>query len=142
MIIFRASLSQQKKEFWELGIPFLKKYQMVFNSDTKKIGYYTSINLNDNKNLKRNKIKRSSSFYISFRTLAEIIFGIIFILILLYLIKKIYTNKIRQKRPFELQDEDYDYFIKNKDIKNNNNDVNNSDENKLMNGKIIEMQKH
>ena len=142
MIIFRASLSQQKKEFWELGIPFLKKYQMVFNSDTKKIGYYTSINLNDNKNLKRNKIKRSSSFCISFRTLAEIIFGIIFILILLYLIKKIYTNKMRQKRPFELQDEDYDYFIKNKDIKNNNNDVNNSDENKLMNGKIIEMQKH
>ena len=47
MIIFRASLSQQKKEFWELGIPFLKKYQMVFNSDTKKIGYYISKNINN-----------------------------------------------------------------------------------------------
>ena len=137
MIIFRTSLTQQKNEIWELGIPFLKKHQLIFNSDTKKIGYYS--NLNKNKNSKVKITKKNLNLNISIRTLLEIFIGLIMIMFIIYLIKKIYNNKIRQKRPYELQDEDYDYFDYKRKIKKDNIDINNSYENKLIDGQIIEM---
>ena len=144
MIIFRSSLFHQKKEMWELGIPFLKKYQITFNSDTKKLGYYSQLNVNqnenENKDSKNTKIKKSPKTGLSLRTLAEIFFIIVFILLIIFLIKKIYNNKIRQKRPFELQDEDYDYFLNNINKKNTIDDINN--QNKLITGQMIEMKKN
>lgn len=144
MIIFRSSLFHQKKEIWELGIPFLKKYQITFNSDTKKLGYYSQLNVNqnenENKDSKNTKIKKSPKTGLSLRTLAEIFFIIVFILLIIFLIKKIYNNKIRQKRPFELQDEDYDYFLNNINKKNTIDDINN--QNKLITGQMIEMKKN
>ena len=139
MIIFRTSLTQQKNEIWELGIPFLKKHQLIFNSDTKKIGYYSNLNKNKNKNSKVKITKKNLNLNISIRTLLEIFIGLIMIIFIIYLIKKIYNNKIRQKRPYELQDEDYDYFDYKRKIKKDNIDINNSYENKLINGQIIEM---
>ena len=142
MIIFRNSLIQQKKEIWELGIPFLKKYQIIFNSDTKKIGYYSNINVNKIESPKVINSKKSNIFNFSTRTLLEIFFGVILILLIIYLIKKIYVNKTRQKKPYELQEEDYDYFTINKKNRKNFVDVNNMDDNELVNEKIIEMERH
>ena len=139
MIIFRTSLTQQKKEIWELGIPFLKKHQIVFNPDTKKIGYYSNLNANKNKNSKVKITKKSSNLNISLRTLSEIFIGFIMIIFIIYLIRKIYNNKIRQKRPYELQDEDYDYFDYKRKIKKGNIDINNSYKNELISEQIIEM---
>ena len=143
MIIFRNSLNEQKKDIWELGIPFLKKYQIIFNSDTKKIGYYSNININKNESIKSNNSKKGNSFNLSIRTFLEIFFGLILILFIIYLVKKIYVNKSRQKKPYELQEEDYDYFTTNKkNRKNIIDDVNNLDDDKLINEKIIEMKRH
>ena len=52
--------------------------------------------------------------------------------------------KIKQKKPYELQDEDYDYFSNDKRLKNENYDINNKvDEyNNKSKGQIIEMEKH
>ena len=51
-------------------------------------------------------------------------------------------NKIKQKRPFELQDEDYDYFS-NTNIKiNKKNDINYTNDDKTNTNQIIEMEKH
>ena len=109
LIVFRSWL-EKNEDVWELGVPFLKKYQMIFNSDTKKIGYYINLNknINDTNSIINKDNKLNSNF--SLRTFLEVIFVILFILILILLIKKLYLNKIKQKRPFELQDEDYDYF--------------------------------
>ena len=139
MIIFRTSLTQQKKEIWELGIPFLKKHQIVFNPDTKKIGYYSNLNTNKNNKSKVKITKKSSNLNISLRTLSEIFIGFIMIIFIIYLIRKIYNNKIRQKRPYELQDEDYDYFDYKRKMKKGNIDINNADENELISEQIIEM---
>ena len=61
------------------------------------------------------------------------------IIFIIYLIRKIYNNKIRQKRPYELQDEDYDYFDYKRKNKKGNIDINNTDENELISEQIIEM---
>ena len=111
LIIFRTPILQQKNEIWELGIPFLKKYQIIFNSDTKKIGYYISNNISND--LIRKDIKRNNNVVFSFRTFLELFVGFIFILLIIFLLKNIYHNKIKQqKRPYDLQDEYYDYFSK------------------------------
>jgi len=47
LIVFRSWL-EKNEDVWEIGVPFLKKYQMIFNSDTKKIGYYINLNKNIN----------------------------------------------------------------------------------------------
>ena len=142
LIIFRTWL-EKENDVWELGVPFLKKYQMIFNSDTKKIGYYTNINNNDiNTNSTVNKDNEINSNNFSFRSFIEIIFAVLFVMLLILLIKKIYMNKIKQKRPFELQDEDYDYFS-NTNIKiNKKNDINYTNDDKTNTNQIIEMEKH
>ena len=138
LIIFRTPILQQINEIWELGIPFLKKYQIIFNSDTKKIGYYISKNISNE--IIRKDIKRNNNVVFSFRTFLELFVGFIFILLIIFLLKNIYYNKIKQqKRPYELQDEYYDYFSKNNEMKKEYIiDINSSYENKIMN-KAIEM---
>ena len=159
LIIFRKDKLNQSNQTWKLGIPFLKRHQIIFNTDTKTIGYYvenkldknqeSNSNINSKNNIK-NDNKNSTNFFdklktfISLRTFFEIIIVIIFIVILFYFGKKLYNLKIKQKKPYELQDEDYDYFSNDKRIKNENYDINNKvDEyNNKSKGQIIEMEKH
>ena len=141
LIIFRNTF-EKIDDVWELGVPFLKKYQIIFNSDTKKIGYYININrdiIDTNSTINKDN-KTNSNF--SLRTFLEIIVCIIFILLLILLIKKLYLNKIKQKRPFELQDEDYDYFSNTNTKLKKNDDINYSNEDKTITTQIIEMEKH
>ena len=142
LVIFRKGGLYQTNQTWKLGIPFLKKHHIIFNTDTKRIGYYVKVknNNNNNNNDKENKKneeiddKDSVGFldkiknFISLRTLLEIIIIIIFIVILIYLGRKLYYYKKKQKKPYELQDEDYDYFPDKSNLKmeKNNIDTNNN----------------
>ena len=144
---------------WKLGIPFLKKHQMIFNSDTKRIGYYVKnkiISENNNKedkNNNSNKDKNKKGLFsyisnvISLRTFLEIVIIIVFIIVLIYFGKKMYYFKNKQKKPYELQDEDYDYFSSKSSNETNNKkdnlDINdNSNDNNDLGGQIIEMKSH
>ena len=144
---------------WKLGIPFLKKNQIIFNSDTKRIGFYTEnkVNIvgeknpNNKKKINKNKKDESKGFFdsiinfISLRTFFEIMIAIIFFVVLIYLGKKLYNFRNKQKKPYELQDEDYDYFSNNSENKKkkDNIDINNSsNDNNALTGQIIEMKSH
>ena len=58
---------------------------------------------------------------------------------MIYLGKKLYNYKAKQKKPFELQDEDYDYFCNSNNSpdkenkKKNNLDKNNNGEDSINN---------
>ena len=155
LVIFRKEGEYKTNQTWKLGIPFLKRHQIIFNSDTKRIGYYVKNkiymennkdNNDNNKNLNNNK--ESKNFFdsikksISLRTFIEIIIIIIFILILIYFGKNTFNLKIKRKKPYELQDEDYDYFSHNKKKKENFDINNNMDDNNILTGQIIEMKSH
>ena len=142
LVIFRASKlnNEKENEVWELGIPFLKKYQMTFNSDTKKIGYYINLRCDSNNDSSIKNIKSNNNFNFSLRTFLEIIMGFMFLFLLIYLLKKLYFNKTKQRRPYELQDEYYDYFSNT-----NNKDkiyINKSNANLQKYSQIIEMENH
>ena len=160
LVIFRKGKVSQNNQTWKLGIPFLKKNQMILNTDTKRIGFYTENKINIvgeknpyNKKINKNKNKKDESEgffssiinYISLRTFFEIIIAILFILALIYLGKKLYNFRNKQKKPYELQDEDYDYFSNNSETKKkkDNVDINNSsNDNNSLTGQIIEMKSH
>ena len=103
------------------------------NSDKKTIGYYVinQIDQNDdddnnNKNNEDENGKKNNGWNIfkdgiSWRTIIEILVGIIFIGIAVFFAVKLYCNK-KKKKPYELQDDDYDYFDNKHD--NNNKAIN------------------
>ena len=159
LIIFRKGGIYKSYQTWKLGIPFLKKHQMIFNSDTKRIGYYVKNkmvrenNNKEDKNNNNNKDKNKKGLFsyisnvISLRTFLEIVIIIVFIIVLIYFGKKMYYFKNKQKKPYELQDEDYDYFSSKSSNETNNKkdnlDINdNSNDNNDLGGQIIEMKSH
>lgn len=139
LVIFRKGGLSQSNQTWKLGIPFLKKNQIIFNSDTKRIGFYTEnkVNIVGDKNpynkkvenKDKNKKDESKGFFdsiidfISLRTFFEIMIGIIFIVVLICLGKKLYNLSKKQKKPYELQDEDYDYFSNDSETKKKKDNV-------------------
>ncbi len=84
---------------WTLGIPFLRKYQMVFNQDKKIIGFYTHIG---------NSINFGN---ILLYILIIILFLVIVILAFYYY--KFFKKKNRKIRSNEI-DENYDYISNEK----------------------------
>ena len=92
---------------WYLGLPFLNRYQFIFNHDSKTIGFYNE-NLKE-KNIINNKNKSFNAKYII------IIF--ICVIILIGLIYSAYrigvnVNSQRRKRANELTDDNFEYFSK------------------------------
>ena len=159
LVIFRKGKMTEMNQTWKLGIPFLKKNQIIFNSDTKRIGFYTENKVDivgeknpyNKKNVNKNKKDESKGLFdsiinfISLRTFFEIMIAILFIVVLIYLVKKLYNFRNKQKKPYELQDEDYDYFSNNSENKKkkDNIDINtSSNDNNELTGQIIEMKSH
>jgi len=103
---------------WNLGAPFLRKYQFVYDFENKQIGYYNDRikkenNGEDGINDKHKKNNNNIFFdYFGFFCLIIILSIILFILGFL-LAKKVYD--IRKKRAYELND-DYEYKEKEKEI--------------------------
>jgi hypothetical protein len=87
MVFFQL---EQRDNYWIFGKLFLEKYQLVFNLESKTIGFYL-----DGK-------KSISKSYLFIIFLIIIIFSLV--IILYHYIRKI----PRKKRPFELE-EDFDY---------------------------------
>ena len=102
--------------YWYLGLPFIEKYQFVFNHDSKTIGFYTYEEKND----------ESDGFEFKYiRLIIEILGAIILAIIVFFVAKKIYEQ--RKKRANELADENFDYISKNDEEEqsgNNNNGIN------------------
>lgn len=98
-------VTNYKETTWGLGLPFLRKYQFVFNEGKRLIGYYNAPeNINeDDINSKNNKLK----WYLIIGALCLIIFLLIaFVIFLGY---KLGYLKNRKKRANELLDDDYIY---------------------------------
>ena len=110
---------------WTFGKLFLNKYQLIFDHSSKKINFY--INTNENKNIKNGK-----NIYINNKLLLVIIFSFIAVIsfiIGLFIGKKKFGDKKRNKQANELNDEDNDYLVNKKDsITDSSNATNISDE--------------
>ena len=46
---------EENKDYWTLGIPFLKEYQFSINEDSKKIYFYNKIKISENEEKKENR---------------------------------------------------------------------------------------
>jgi len=106
---------------WRIGLPIFLKYQLVFNHDTKQIGFY-------NDNIKGNKEENnngSNNIYI-WIILAIIIIIIAVAIGIFFAGKYIFGKNNRRKKANEL-DDGFDYEA-HKDSKNDNT---NEDKNKL-----------
>ena len=98
-----------------LGLPFYQKYRLVFNFDSKTIGFYNNyIDDEDEDNNGNNKKKSNGKNYI--RIIVEVIICI-FLVVIAFVVGKMINEK-RKKRANELNDENYDYISddNNKDI--------------------------
>ena len=125
MIVFEVN---QTNKIWKLGQPFLKKYQLFFDYDSKAIGFYNKeltgkTDNNDNNSTDKNETdinNKNVGFFQNIKWyLVEIGACILIAAIAFYL--GIKYNNSRKKRANELKDEDYDYAINNEsnDEKNN-----------------------
>ena len=93
-----------------LGYPFLKKYEIIFNQDTKTLGFYKDMNNND----KSDKSDNSSSntyYYLI------IIFLTIILMILIYFGINLYIKKRKTKKKYGIEL----YNDKKEDNDNKNN---------------------
>ena len=115
-----------------LGLPFYQKFRLVFNFDSKTIGFYNNyldidieeeddINKNQN-NTDTNSNKSNTNNYL--RIIIEIFVCLVLIIIAFFIGKKI--NEQRKKRANELSDNNYEYICENNKNENNKeSDVNN-----------------
>ena len=100
---------------WYVGIPFLRRYQLVFNYDSKTIGFYNDkIDENEkkpNSNSTEGNIDRNSKDNSSIRLIIEI--TIIVILVALIFVSYFVGKKInekKKKRANELSNDNYEYL--------------------------------
>ena len=104
---------------WFFGFSLLKKYQFIFNQDTKRISFYTQYNkeepIKDDKD--NDGILNGKTLYIILIIISWIIFIIIGFLLGKFLCKKYHEKK----RANELDDDNYEYIS---DENNNNNIIN------------------
>ena len=119
---------------WTLGNIFMRKYQFIFNLDTKEIGFYNpKLEKKSNNNNGNNNIKKENKAYKITNIILIAILIIILVGIGIFIKIKFYTKNSKKKRANEL-DDDYEY-VSDKNINPNNNEsdnINNND-NKLFN---------
>ena len=116
MILFPDN-TETKSEYqkWYLGLPFMKQYQFILNTNDNTIGFYKAKNFNDeeSENLtEQNKEKSKVWIYI-----LQISIVIVLIGLGVYIGKLL--NKQRKKRANELKDDDYDYIEEDKNMNKN-----------------------
>ena len=118
---FMVIFEKYHRSFWEIGYPFFKKYDIVFDDDSKTISYYnTDIS---------NKINNDNENNMTIKIIVILLLSIIIFCLLLgvgfYFGKKQYMQ--RKKRANELDDDDYDYITDDKinigNGKNENNKI-------------------
>ena len=115
-----------------LGLPFYQKFRLVFNFDSKTIGFYNNylnIDIEEEDDINKNKnstdnISNNTDSNKYLRIIIEIVICLVLIIIAFFIGKKI--NEQRKKRANELRDENYEYISENnKDVNNKFSNVNN-----------------
>ena len=92
--------------YWKLGKPFLKKYQITLDLDSKLIYFYDSFKKYDKEN--NDKIEDGDLYTINLKEILLItLCCFLFVILFVVLIKGI--KKSRKKRANELKDDEYDY---------------------------------
>ena len=110
MVIFPYNANN----YWYLGLPFIQKYQFVFNHDSKTIGFYVD--------LEEDPINESDGFEFKYlRLVIEILSAIILAIVVFFVAKKIYEQ--RKKRANELTDDNFDYMPKNDEEEQSGNNA-------------------
>jgi len=128
-ILFNIEFNNETQR-WEFGKTFFKKYQLIFDLDSKLIKYYIKTN-NNNNNIENINITDK---------ILIIILLLIFVFIIGILFGKSLCNKYNRKiRANELED-NYSYTPKNLDNKNDMIEINSKDE-ELINTKKNEINK-
>ena len=91
--------------YWTFGEPLIKKYQFVFNQNSKRIGLYTSIGDNNNNiNVNNETWWSRNKWYLVLIILLFIFFVSLAIVLFLY-----FKNKPKRKIKANELDEDYEY---------------------------------
>ena len=126
LVLFPENSETSLEKYWYIGLPFLKKYQFVYNYDSKTIGFYNSNIKEKIKNKPNNNgekmINTNLSGYSIKRVVVEVIIIVILLLIAYTIGKKI--NEHRKNRANELKDDNYEYF---------GSDINSDNKNKIKN---------
>ena len=92
--------------YWKLGKPFLKKYQITLDLDSKLIYFYDSFKKYNKEN--NDKIEDGDLYTINLKEILLItLCCVLFVILFVVLIKGI--KKSRKKRANELKDDEYDY---------------------------------
>ena len=92
--------------YWKLGKPFLKKYQITLDLDSKLIYFYDSFKKYNKEN--NDKIEDGDLYTINLKEILLItLCCFLFVILFVVLIKGI--KKSRKKRANELKDDEYDY---------------------------------
>ena len=92
--------------YWKLGKPFLKKYQITLDLDSKLIYFYDSFKKYNKEN--NDKIEDGDLYTINLKEILLItLCCFLFVFLFVVLIKGI--KKSRKKRANELKDDEYDY---------------------------------
>ena len=113
LIYFNSEYDEEEGSgfFWTFGEPFFKKYNLVFNQDTKRIGLYTQIS---NEDIQENKtFWQKNKWYIILAIGLVVVCSGLGVMIFLYL-------KVLPKRKIKANelDDGFDYSAKDKYIIN------------------------
>ena len=96
---------QLNSETWKLGTPFLRKYQFVFNEETKTIGYY-NLNKVASKNSEEEDDDEENNVWIYFVAGTGFIISIIIGVVIYLLIK---NRSYKKKKEMEFNSDDFAY---------------------------------
>ena len=107
---------------WYIGIPFLTKYRLSFNYDTKKIGFYKNDGIIIDKKVKSIG-NDGKNFFDSIIFKIILIVLLIFIIFILGMVFQKKFQKSRKKKANEL-DDSYEYESYKDQISNDNNIIN------------------
>ena len=106
-----------EKEEWHLGLPFLIKYQFVFNFDHKSIGFYRFENIESPNKNNDNSVKSDENKSDDKNTKKIWIIILEILIILIIIVASFFIGKLvsrqRKKRANELKDEDFEYIEEN-----------------------------
>ena len=102
-IYFLIVFDYKENNYWKFGLPFLKKYNFIYNYDSKTIGFFNNNknynknnDINDNNN--NNFFKKNGSIILIIALILLLVLILIFIGVLigkkLYQVRKIRTNEL------------------------------------------------
>ena len=121
-IYFNILFCEKGINYWTLGQLFTTKYNFVFNTDKKQIGFYQKVNKNINNKSESEKINNINFNNKSNKSLIIflIISGIIFTCIGIIIGKKIFGFRRKVIVNELIEEQNYDYRVNNNINKENN----------------------